>query len=60
MGIDKTGLRKRQIMIGKARELYNQGYTTTEIAEKMNLSESTVRSIKNTIDNAVANGYKES
>ena len=58
MRFDEMSLRKRQLMVGVARQLYDEGLTTKEVAAKMCLSESTVRSIKNTIDQAKANGMR--
>jgi DNA-binding transcriptional regulator LsrR (DeoR family) len=58
MKFDEMSLRKRQMMVGVARQLYDEGLTTKEVAAKMCLSESTVRSIKKTIDQAKANGMK--
>jgi DNA-binding CsgD family transcriptional regulator len=45
-------------MVGMAKQLYDEGLTTKEVAAKMGISESTVRSLKNTIDQARANGMK--
>lgn len=58
MKFDEMSLRKRQLMVGMARQLYDEGLTTKEVAAKMRISESTVRSIKNMIDQAKANGMK--
>jgi DNA-binding transcriptional regulator LsrR (DeoR family) len=58
MKFDEMSLRKRQMMVGMAKQLYDEGLTTKEVAAKMGISESTVRSLKNTIDQARANGMK--
>lgn len=58
MRFDKAGLEKRQMMVGIAKQLFDEGYTTKEVAAKMRLSESTVRSIEKTIDQAMANDMK--
>jgi DNA-binding CsgD family transcriptional regulator len=46
----KDDIARRQHAIGVAKQLYGQGYTTREVAAKMCLSESQVRSLKKTID----------
>ena len=58
MIVDKHDLAKRQQMVGVAKQLFDEGYTTSEVASKMCVSESVVRSLKSTIDTAKANGMK--
>lgn len=55
MNIDKLSLAKRQHMIGVAKQLYDEGFTTKEVAAKLCVSESTVRSVKKIIDEANEN-----
>jgi DNA-binding NarL/FixJ family response regulator len=50
--------KKRQLAVGMAKRFFDEGKTTKEVAELMCLSESTVRSLKSTIDKAKENGYK--
>lgn len=50
--------KQRQLAVGMAKRLFDEGKTTKEIAQIMCLSESTVRSLKSTIDKARENGYK--
>lgn len=52
MNIDEMSLAKRQLLIGVAKKLYDEGFTTEEVAAKLCVSESTVRSIKKIIDEA--------
>lgn len=58
MNIDRLSLVKRQQLIGVAKKLYAEGFTTKEVAAKLCVSESTVRSIKKTIDKADCNKSK--
>lgn len=55
MNFDEMKLTKRQILVGRAKHLYDEGLTNTEVAAKLGVSESTVRSIKATIDEAEKN-----
>lgn len=58
MAIDKLSLRKRQILIGRAKKMFEEGKTWTEICNNLNLTESTVRSIRHTIEQAEINRSK--
>ena len=55
----EENLRKRQLQIGMTKDLMNEGLSTTEIAVKLGISESTVRSYKNVIEQARTNGYNK-
>lgn len=55
----EDNLRKRQLQIGMTKDLMDKGLSTTEIATKLGISESTVRSHKNVIEQARANGYNK-
>lgn len=52
MDVNRADTVKRQIMVGQAKRLFDSGLTTVEVANKLHLSESTVRSLKKTIDDA--------
>lgn len=54
----KKAERKRALMIGQTKDLRDKGLSPVEIAEKLKISESTVRSYMNVIDQAEANGMK--
>ena len=56
---EKINAAKRALLIGKTRDLLKKGYSCSEIAMKLNVSESTVRSCKESIDTARANGYEK-
>lgn len=58
MAIDKASLRRRQIMIGRAKKMFDEGRTWKEICEELNVSESTIRSIRHTIEQAEINRHK--
>lgn len=49
---------KRQMQIGQVNKLKKEGLGTVEIAAKLGLNESTVRSYQNIIAEAEANGHK--
>ena len=49
---------KRQIMVGRVSKMRDDGLSSVEIAEKLNIPESTVRSCINTITKADANRAK--
>lgn len=55
MNIDKMSLTMRQQLVGLAKQLYDEGFTTKEVAAKLCVSESTVRSIKKIINKANEN-----
>jgi transposase len=55
MNIDKMSLAMRQQLIGLAKQLYGEGFTTREVAAKLCVSEATVRSIKKIINKANEN-----
>ena len=55
----EENLRKRQWQIGMTKDLMNEGLSTTEIAVKLGISESTVREYKNVIEQAKTNGYNK-
>ena len=54
----KKAERKMALMIGRTKDLRDKGLSAAEIAEKLQISESTVRSYMNVIDQAEANGMK--
>ena len=47
--------RQLQLMVGRVKKLGDEGFNTTEIAERLNLKESTVRSAETIIKKAEAN-----
>ena len=51
----EKALRKRQRMIGEVKKLKEEGLNCAEIAEKLKMSESTVRACVSTIDQAKTN-----
>ena len=55
MNIDKMSLAMRQQLVGLAKQLYDEGFTTKEVAAKLCVSEATVRSIKKIINKANEN-----
>jgi DNA-binding NarL/FixJ family response regulator len=55
MAIDELSLRKRQILIGRAKKMFDEGRSWKEICEELGVSESTVRSIRHTIEQAEIN-----
>lgn len=57
--VDQENLRKRQMQIGQTKRLMEEGFNTVEIAAKLGISESTVRSHMNVIEQARANGYNK-
>ena len=58
MAIDKESLRRRQILVGRAKKMLDEGRTWKEICAELNLTESTVRSIRHTIEQAEINKGK--
>lgn len=58
MNIDRVSKATRQHMIGIAKQLFEDGFTSKEVAAKMCVSESTVRSLKKIIDEAKENSMK--
>lgn len=56
MDIREFSKTKREVLVGRAKRMYDAGYTSKEIATALNISEATVRSIKDVIDTAKANG----
>ena len=58
MNINRVSTATRQHMIGIAKQLFDDGFTSKEVAAKMCVSESTVRSLKKIIDEAKANDMK--
>lgn len=50
---------KRCLQIGMTKDLMNKGLSTTEIAAKLNISESAVRSCQDVIKQADANINKQ-
>lgn len=46
---------KRELLVGRTKKMLDDGMTVTEIAKKLNIPESTVRSCKEIIDKAEAN-----
>lgn len=52
MAIDKVSQEKRQMMIGRAKKMLDEGRTWKEICQELNLTESTVRSIRHTVEQA--------
>ena len=55
----EKNLRKRQLQIGQVRRLKEDGFNSVEIAKKLGISESTVRSHMNVIEQADANRDKQ-
>lgn len=51
----ETDKRKLELNVGRVKKMSNDGMTVTEIAEKLGLNESTVRSYKAIIDKAEEN-----
>lgn len=47
--------KKLATRVGQTRKLMDAGYTVSEIAEKLKLPESTIRSYKHIIDTAIEN-----
>lgn len=58
MAIDEKSLRQRQIMIGRAKKMFDEGRSWKEICDELRISESTVRSIRHTIEQAEINRGK--
>jgi DNA-binding NarL/FixJ family response regulator len=56
--MERWSLAKRQMMVGRTKRLFDEGCSVKEICEELKLSESTVRSIKHTIDEAEKNKNK--
>ena len=50
--------KKRQLAVGMAKRFFDEGKTVKEVADLMCLSESSVRSLKSTIDKAEENRLK--
>lgn len=50
MNIDKMNADMRYELVRLTRVLYNEGFTTKEVAAKLCVSESTIRSVKKYID----------
>lgn len=55
MAIDKASETKRQMMIGRAKKMLDEGRTWKEICQELKLTESTVRAIRHTIEQAEIN-----
>lgn len=55
MAIDKISEVKRQMLIGRAKKMFDEGRSWKEICEELGVSESTVRSIRHTIEQAGIN-----
>lgn len=53
-----TNERKRELNIGRAKDLFDKGHSVAEICVMLNLNESTVRSYKEVIDKAELNRRK--
>lgn len=51
---EKRENRRLQMTVGKVKKLRDEGLSTTEIAQKLGLGESTIRSVNNIIDKAEA------
>lgn len=58
MNIDKMKTEMRQSLIDLSKRLYAEGFTTKEVAAKLCVSESTIRSIKKVIDDESLNEIK--
>lgn len=50
--------RRRTMLIGRTKNLRDNGLSAVEIARELGLCESTVRTYLNTIDQAESNGMK--
>lgn len=50
--------KKRQLAVDMAKRFFDEGKTVKEVADLMCLSESSVRSLKSTIDKAEENRLK--
>ena len=55
MAIDEMSLRRRQMLIGRAKKMLDEGRSWKEICDELKVSESTVRSIRHTIEQAEIN-----
>lgn len=53
--LENMSLAKRQMLVGRARQMFDAGYNVEAIRNALGLSESQVRSIKSTIDEAKKN-----
>jgi DNA-binding NarL/FixJ family response regulator len=51
----RMGRRIREMQIGRTKRMLDDGYSVTEIAEKLKVDESTVRSYKEVIERAEKN-----
>lgn len=58
MAIDKYSEIKRQMLVGRAKKMFDEGRTWKEICQELKISESTVRSIRHTIEQAEINKGK--
>ena len=54
-----TNERRRELNIGRTKDLFDNGYSVVEIGKMLGLNESTVRSYKEVIDKAELNKSKE-
>lgn len=54
-----TNERKRELNIGRTKDLFDKGHSVAEITKILGLNESTVRSYKEVIDKAELNKSKE-
>ena len=59
MAIDKTGKAERQMLIGRAKKMFDEGRSWKEICQELKLTESTLRSIRHTIEQAEINRGKQ-
>ena len=51
-------VKRRQLLVGRAKKLFDEGMSSTEIAAELGISESTIRSIEEAIEKAKENGMK--
>lgn len=56
--MENMSLKKKQMMIGMAKRLLDDGLSVKEVSEKLQLSEDTIRAIKRVIDEAEKNRNK--
>ena len=58
MTIDEKNLKYRQFLIGKVKKMFDEGRSWKEICQELQLTESTIRSIRHTLDQAEINKNK--
>lgn len=56
--LNDYSMKRRQLLVGRTKKSFDEGKNVSEIMAELGISESTVRSIKETIDKAEENGMK--